>query len=40
MFVGLDVVNGEELDEGKKSETHCIFNQKESPNHMTNDQIA
>ena len=26
--VGVDVVNGEECDEGEKSKTHCIFNQQ------------
>ena len=27
--------NDERLDGGKKSKTHCIFNQKEPMNHMT-----
>ena len=26
-WVGGNVVNGEEMDGGKKSKTHCIFNQ-------------
>ena len=30
--------NDEGLDEGKKSETHCIFNQRNQQSHMTNDQ--
>ena len=40
MVVGLNVVNGEGLDGGRKSETPCIFNQKESKNHMTNNYIT
>ena len=32
--------NGERFDEGKKSKTHCIFNQKRSTNHMTNNQTT
>ena len=34
--IGRDLVskNGEGVGEGKKSKTHCIFNQKESTDHM------
>ena len=38
-IVGMDVVNGKGWDEGKKSKTHCLFNQKNQTSHMMNDKL-